>query len=460
MSNYTETVKACIIAGAGGDPGSNGPQGPTGSTGSTGSTGPRGDTGPSSIVNILPGRYGRAVVRDSSGGEIKYSSLLDISSGTYGDASDAQYNISGDTILVSANIIPTADVTYSLGSSEHRFSHGFFGPNSVIIGNTNYSSDIQGNAVVATSSGKNNAIPGSQTSENVLVAVGSTGQGTSIKYCYNTSTWFDVDISEGYDFESGYGVAWNSPNWVAVGFRARNSAGTTNFPILLSNCGTIWKLPTLKNTDQDIIDVLTTASGTAICFNSYDNRWYFANANQSGQSKYKILRSKDTIGNDWESAVDPSSNMFSSYFVDGLTSDGGIQRGILVASSIQDPTSALMWSSAESGFTTWNFCYTTTGDPILGAFKIAFSGTTWIVAALAGGAYRSSDGKTWVLVLSPEDPNNANFTALDVAYNGQAWMVVGYGTDNIIYISYDDGFSWKYMPLHGPVVSGLQAASA
>jgi hypothetical protein len=394
------------------------------------------------------------VVKDASG-DAGYSTLL-YTSNTYPyDASDNALNISGDAIILSGNLIPSQTNTYSVGTPNNPFKHGYFGPDSVTIGNTVYSSDIQGNSTVTSRNGNPTALPGSQTSENLMVAAGGSTQGTQIKYSINGTSWNNVDAVEGYDMAAAATIAWASPNWLAVGAYSYNSAGVRiNCPILTSTTALKWLPSTLINTDADVKQFFSLIGsqnygGRSACFNTGDNRWYMGIYYENGGLQYKqyyILRSKDSTGNDWESAVDPSSDMFEYMVVNNITSDGGIQNGILVATGYSDAsTSCILYSTAESGFKTWKNATDICGNRFGGVGgQCAFSGTSWIVATNTG-AYRSTDGKTWGLVFSLDDPNHAGFAGSDIAFNGQSWIMVGISGGNRIYISYDDGITWSYV---------------
>ena len=109
-------------------------------------------------------------------------------------STDANGNIVLDpagtgTIQISANVIPTSDITYDLGSSARRFNKLWLAGNTIYLGNAAITS--VGNDVIITNTG------------SFGVPVGTTEQRTSVQGAirYNTTT---------SKFETFDGAAWNS----------------------------------------------------------------------------------------------------------------------------------------------------------------------------------------------------------------------------------------------------------
>ena len=339
----TTRLKSCLIigsngSGSGGSNGSNGSNGARGPVGPTGTTGATGATG-QGVITIVEGKYGKPLVHNAADGatltESNIYSIVPPFGVTFKDANKVNYqtNTTDPTMLLYGDIIPATSKTLSLGSVDRPFKDAYFGANTLYIGNSAISSDIQGNITITARDTTESALPGGEVSDNFVVAVGLDADGTEIKYTTNGSNW--IDISGDYDITTGFGVAWNGVNWIAVGGSLGFGFPSVN-NLLISQTGKTWTPPSMyldPNTDQTILSILSSIELRSICFHAYDNRWYAAGVVPSATPTYAIIRSTDSTGNYWEPSVDISGGSVpfvvppgqDGSVVGGLASDGGVQ---------------------------------------------------------------------------------------------------------------------------------------
>ena len=127
--------------GATGTTGPTGAQGATGPTGAQGATGPTGAQGATGAGATGPTGAQGATGAGATGPTGPTAQISNISSTrvltAVGDGTvnaEANLTFDGSTLFAAANIIPTTDNVYTLGTSTQRWNHLFVGPGSISIG--------------------------------------------------------------------------------------------------------------------------------------------------------------------------------------------------------------------------------------------------------------------------------------------------------------------------------------
>jgi hypothetical protein len=129
------------------------------------------------------------------------SSGGNVTVGVGGTANVATFSSTGFTVAdtfvtgrVGSNLIPTTDITFSLGNATHRWSNLFLAGNTIYLGNSIITENAQGDIVI-------------ENSGAFGVPVGTTAQRSNVQGAIRFNT--DLSAFEVYD-----GVTWNT---VALG---------------------------------------------------------------------------------------------------------------------------------------------------------------------------------------------------------------------------------------------------
>lgn len=130
-TGYTGSQGEQGSSGSVGYTGSQGEQGTSGTTGYTGSQGSAGSTG-------YTGSQGEQGTTGYTGSAA--TSIIGYSGSEGGGAIGGNLYVPGTT-TINGNIVPAANVTYSLGTSEYRFKDLYLAGNTIYLGNTVFSSN-------------------------------------------------------------------------------------------------------------------------------------------------------------------------------------------------------------------------------------------------------------------------------------------------------------------------------
>lgn len=170
-------------AGGATNTGSTGPTGYTGDTGPTGSTGPTGYTGPTGFIQSLPFGNSGSIVLSQSGGNYVYSDVFTLSPAI------SFTGYTGPTITISADVVPSSDYTYYLGTEDNQWHSLYVGSGSIFVGRARLSS-VGGSlrtssTFIISNTGGQTAALGVTTNSNLnintgIVITSASGQTASL----------------------------------------------------------------------------------------------------------------------------------------------------------------------------------------------------------------------------------------------------------------------------------------
>jgi hypothetical protein len=414
-----------------------------------GQTGPTGLQGPTGSIVVEPydsvGGTGYIVVNGGPDGFTgsQYSDALMIgpSIQTVFGASGTTGSSSNPTIFVNADIIPTQDEMFSLGSRDRKFKTINLAANTIYLGTSFMSTDSAGN-IVLTSSDGTSAVP--STNENFMVAVGTDSQ-CSIKYSTNATTWYNAisgpsgPTGSAPPFAMGRSVLWTGNFWVAGGLASGLAGGSS---ILKSTNGREWFSPAVTtdpfselgqgvgvclslayNASQDIL-VAVGDQGTGAYVNNYNHMFY---SQDDGNTWTPINYPHEESKAATKVATDGKSTWYLIDIVDNY--------GVTFPYTSSD---GINWVLGN-----YNALFTTN--------SIRYNGHYWLACG-SNNIYnydpnfhaitRSDDGINWTPVLN-SIPDGVNvFNGSDIAWNGIYWVCVGQGAGSNVWIS-KDGNNWS-----------------
>jgi hypothetical protein len=377
---------------------------------------------------------------------IQYSNALTIgpSIQTVFGASGTTGPSSNPTIFVNADILPTRDEIYSLGSRDFKFKTINLAAKTIFLGTSSLSTDSAGNVVITSTDGTS-AVP--STNENFMIAVGDDTV-CPIKYSTNGTTWTNAKTGplgpsgSAPPFQLGLTAVWTGNIWLAGGVASGLTGGSS---ILKSNNGREWFVPAITT------DPFTQYGGPAaggvcisIAYNASQNL-IVAGGNQGNEdySNYNHIFYSADDGNTWTpinyTAVDNATGYCRKVATDGKSDwylidvTDPYQNGTAYRS-----TDGINWVAANS-----------TG--MFSTNSIQYNGHYWL--ACGGGPdgftyypsiTKSYDGITWTPVLTGTPDGVNQFLGSDIAWNGIYWVCVGRGAGSNLFTS-QDGETWKQL---------------
>jgi len=286
---------------------------------------------------------------------------------------------------------------------------------------------------------------------SIWVAAGTALIGSkTLAYSYDGKTWSTPIQSNLFDVK-GTKVAWNGIFWTAIGI---STSDNENYNVAISKDGIVWMMyynSAIGNIT--LIDILSMNDASLLLDAS--NNIFITNSNNLNNLNKYIVSPTTSVGYN------------HSYFLAGgvkqvKISPDGINWMITDLSNMNSIKS-FAWNRPNVGTpsikpltvavgegTSHTIAYSTDGLYWKGLGKNIFTirgnkavwnGILWVAVGTGGYWVATSyDGVTWV------GRNNTLMTeAYDVAWNGRAFIAVGYGSQVTIAQS-DDGITWYAVP--------------
>lgn len=421
-----------------------------------GPTGPAGSQGPTGSIVVEPyhpytSGTGYMIVNGGpegfTGGQYSDALMLGQSFQTVFGASGITGPTSNPTIFVNADMIPTQDEVFSLGSRDFKFKTINLAAQTIFVGSSYISTDSAGN-IVLTSSDGTSAVP--STNENFMLAVG-TDNVCSIKYSTNATTWTNAKSGpsgpsgSAPPFQTGLTVVWTGNIWVAGGVASGLTGGSS---ILKSNNGREWFVPSV--TTDPFTQYGGAAAGGAcitIAYNASQNM-LVAGGNQGGEDyqNYNHIFYSHDDGSTWI-PINYTAYLGSSGYCRKVATDG--KNTWYLIDIVDSYGNGVPYRSTDG--INWTLGNTT---QIFGTNSIQYNGHYWLACGSNNqfgydpnfhAIAKSYDGITWTPVMNSK-PDGVNvFQASDISWNGLYWVCVGQGAGSNLWTS-QDSITWKQVP--------------
>jgi hypothetical protein len=387
---------------------------------------------------------------------------------------------SGDQIVISTHLVPSADEAYDLGATGYAFRDLYLSGNSIHLGGIVLSSS--GSSFnVTTTSGVPVPVGGGATtvSENFMLGGGTTSAGDgALAYSYDGLNW--IDSSGSSSFDGGYcrTVAWNGLLWLAGG------ETSTGGVLIGSSDGINW-----RQIDSPLISGVTTiawngsiwvAAGIRIINSITTGRIIYSSDGltwTNSSSGYSIFAySTPTVvawgGSIWVAAASDINGGRVATSPDGITWTQSSSATNLFTNSCN----ALAWNgslwvgvgaSSKIGYSYDGISWTSSTSPVtVSLYAVAWNGSTWIAVGgqATGIVIVSSDGITWTNTAGTGGGNAGTIffeNCTTVAWNGSRWIAGGVGVTGFgIVASSPDGFTWTEVSSASGIFTGGPQAFA
>jgi len=240
---------------------------------------------------------------------------------------------------------------------------------------------------------------------NCIAWNGSMWVAGSNTLAYSTDvSGYSWTLANNNPLKQVYGVAWSSQVnlWMAVGSSADNTKCT-----ITSQNGKDW-----YNTSSNPFNMSNTATDViGYCVQWYDDGYNtFWLVGGQGADGNALFYNPDTVGNNWFSVADSSSDPFSSGVCHALS----YRNNTLVASGIDSTGTGIV--AYGSDYTALNLA---SGISFTGPVQgIGYNGSYWAVTGANNGytVATTTDFNTW-----------STFTPFDSVFGGGTWYGGGYG---------------------------------
>jgi hypothetical protein len=268
------------------------------------------------------------------------------------------------------------------------------------------------------------------------IAVGGAPQASSIQYSLNGLDWSNGRGANAFNTQ-GWGAAWNSGIYVAVG----NDDDGLNTPSYGFNKysfdGSNW--------NNSLAPLLSTPSMSR--FGTLYANGYFHSVGKGGSSggPYSILWSTD--GRSWNPSQGSPFNSAGSY-ARGIAYGNGVW--VCAGRADGNAQNSLLWSTDGSN---WNPAATPAWNGSNGVTDVAFAGTKFIALCKNGNLATSSnicmstDGSNWTSPNPASNYGNFGNAMYRIAGDGNSkWVLTTSIAGQPIYYSLDDGTTWQTSP--------------